>query len=249
MKRFYCNSILIRNVKYGSAISLPQDRAYGILGICFRESGRILFILLLYLMMSYSMNAFATDQWPDLINYNGKKYLMHTFPLEQYFLKNPNIKLESIEEEKPCSCLWRRYVAIYEIKNNLLIMKSIVAPIWDSFDDTGRLVRFGLDPAEMEGITWLDTQDRKKWKDILPELIDHAGTDIVKMKWFSGVLVIPDCEAYKCKYNDNSIFIEIKNGIFIKETKINYEEYVKLANKGLLPLSSGATPRALPEKQ
>jgi len=231
MKCFYRNPISIQNVEYCRIASV-----FLVLETCFKKCGRILSVLLLALATTYSMNACATMQWPDEIIFHGRKYMVHTLLLEKYFSEHKNLKLESLEvDEDRCTCLWRGYIATYEIKNNVLTLKGIIVPIWHAFS-IGEL-------ATLNGYTGqikrTGPNGTKKWKNILPELVSHAGPDVVSMKWYSGTLVIPDCDPKKCKAGGHVdgmsyILIEIKNGIFIKEKRVNDEEYGELDAKGLL---------------
>lgn len=68
------------------------------------------------------LKVFATAQFPDKINYNGKEYNLNSNPLEVYFEKNPNKRPKS---EVRSSALWRGYVATFEIIDNQLFLKDI----------------------------------------------------------------------------------------------------------------------------
>jgi hypothetical protein len=79
-------------------------------------------ILIIQLTLLFALKVFATEQCPDTIIYNGKKYTLHSHPLYAYFENNP--------DKKPkvniiSSGLWRGYVATFEVKDNQLFLKDI----------------------------------------------------------------------------------------------------------------------------
>lgn len=50
--------------------------------------------IILSVILLCSVNLLATAQYPDKIIYNGKEYMLHSNPMEEYFEKNPEKKTE-----------------------------------------------------------------------------------------------------------------------------------------------------------
>ena len=163
----------------------------------------------------------AGEQYPEYLIYNAKKYFLYNEPLYEYFKKHP--------ERRPKSNvlshnLIRGYIAEFEIKNNELFLKDI---------------GFHLDNTEY---------GKPVLKSVLPKFL--TGQSTLKIDWFSGFLVIPDGDIkrrYERKYApcvvsrmmlggevtsyyDNYILIEIKNGNFVSETRMNCPEYRQFRN-------------------
>lgn len=67
-------------------------------------------------------SAFATAQLPDKIIYKGKKYNLHSNPLENYFQLHPNKRPNS---KIIVTSMRRGYVATFKIKNGQLFLKDI----------------------------------------------------------------------------------------------------------------------------
>jgi hypothetical protein len=154
-----------------------------------------------------SIDLYATAQVPDIIVYEGKKYALIVNPLEPYFSIYPEKRPKN---EIQSSNLWRGYRATFEIVNKELLLKDIEIVIF-----TGNIP----DNFKFE------------WKSILNEYINDV--DILKINWFTGLLIIPYGKlinyvhmGYESIY-ENYIILEIKNGFFLKEYRINYKEYEK----------------------
>jgi len=69
-----------------------------------------------------SQNIFASEQYPDLLFYNGKEYEIGVFPIETYFEIYPNRRPGSMGAN---SALLRGYRAKYEVINNEIILLDI----------------------------------------------------------------------------------------------------------------------------
>jgi hypothetical protein len=83
-------------------------------------TGKYLFIILFFTIISHSI--YASEQYPDLIIYNGKEYEIGNYPMETYFEIYPNRRPKSIGKN---SALLRGYRAKYEIINNELVLIEI----------------------------------------------------------------------------------------------------------------------------
>jgi hypothetical protein len=81
---------------------------------------KIFFLIFIFGVTSQSIS--ASEQYPDIMIYNGIEYGIDVYPLETYYemypYKRPLKKVTS-------SALWRGYRARYEIINNELILTGI----------------------------------------------------------------------------------------------------------------------------
>ena len=112
--------------------------------------------LLIFAILFLARSAYATAQHPDILIYEGKEYALFTNPLEYYFEQHP--------ERRPgmaSTALWRGYIATFEFKDSMLVLKDISVP--DYSNDT--LVSI--------------------WSKIFVE-----DTPVV-VNWYSGILVLP----------------------------------------------------------
>jgi len=156
------------------------------------------------------------EQHPEYLIYNNKEYILYTEPLHEYLKKHPEKQPKALDWS---TSLRRGYIGTYEIKNNELFLKDIGLHV-DSRED-GKPVL----------------------KSALPEFI--AGKSALKIDWFSGFLIIPDGETKRTYWScvtsnitggvvtshyENYIIIEIKNGNFVKETRMNCLEYRRFRN-------------------
>jgi len=124
---------------------------------------RILFAILLTVFSG--LTVFGTEQYPDTIIYNGKKYRLFTNPLESYFEKypdkRPKFKITS-------SALWRGYVATFEIIDNQIYLKDIEILVRDTTDD---LIY------------------KTKSVSVLNEVLPNQ--ELIKIDWRMGLLLLP----------------------------------------------------------
>jgi len=87
------------------------------------------FLFTIGLTIFLSTTVFGTAQFPDIIIYKGKKYDLHTNPLEIYFEKYPNRRPRGTD----CTALWRGYIATFEIKDSQLYLKDIVIEVGNEY--------------------------------------------------------------------------------------------------------------------
>ena len=163
------------------------------------------YIFLVILILFISCNASATAQMPDKIIYKGKEYALHSNPMEEYFEKYP--------DKKPkrgimSTALWRGYVAIFEVKDNQLLLKDIKIMV------------------ENES---LKDKFSTKWESVMMEIFPNQAT--IKIDWITGLLIIPHGKlvnyvhmGYGSTY-ENYILLEISKGELQKEKKFGYKEY------------------------
>jgi hypothetical protein len=167
-------------------------------------------IFLYILFTTVSINLYATAQVPDIIILEGKKFELHTNPLEAYFSIYPEKRPKN---NMKWSSLWRGYRATFEIVNKELFLKDIEIQIL-----TGNI------PENY----------KSEWKSIFNEYINDVS--ILRMNWYTGLLIIPNGKlinyvhmGYESTY-ENYIIIEIENGVLLKEYRIDYREYEKMKN-------------------
>jgi hypothetical protein len=164
-----------------------------------------IFILIIFMIFG-TINLYATAQFPDKIIYEGEIYDLNVNPLEPYFRlypeKRPRGRITS-------TALWRGYIATFEIVNNELLLKDI----------------------EIEVRTEPFPSFRTEWKSVINEFL--LENYIHKIDWFVGLLIIPNGElinyvhmGYESTF-EKYILIEIENGNFIKEYKVDHMEYIR----------------------
>ena len=158
------------------------------------------------------------EQHPEHLIYNSKEYILYNEPLHEYFKKYPEKQPKPSAES---ANLYRGYIATFEIINNGLFLKDIGVSV--NKNGNGKPVL----------------------KSVLPDLL--AGQTALKIDWFTGFLTIPNgdsrkngnaqCAAFRMSkggitsYYENYTLIEIKNGDFMGETKMNCLEYRQFRNK------------------
>lgn len=167
--------------------------------------------LILSVILLCSINLFATAQVADKIIYNGKEYMLHSNPMEEYFEKNPDKKPKS---EIMSTGLWRGYIATFEISDNSLYLKDI------------------------QILVNKETKDKSfetGWKSVLSQVVPDNKK--LKIDWFSGILVLPSGKVvnyvhmgYGSTY-ENYILLEMDKGDFKRSKEFDYKEYEKFKEK------------------
>lgn len=158
-----------------------------------------------------SVKSFATAQIPDIIFWNGKEYMLHSNPLEDYFEKHPEKRPKNVISS---TALWRGYVATFEIRDSILLVKDIQIEYWDEKDKKG---------------------SRTKWKSVMQEVF--PGGNEVKVDWLTGLLVLPYGDivnyihmGYGSTY-ENYFLLEIDSGKFVKSKGFDYIGYENFKEK------------------
>ncbi|MCL2800369.1 MAG: hypothetical protein FWD28_01240 [Treponema sp.] len=141
--------------------------------------------------------AYATPQIPDMLLYNGKKHSLLQFPLEGYFYQNPNKRPEVCQS----TAAWRRYIALYEIKNN----KFYVIDINNIYNNSNVIKNTFKGKSEVH-LNW--------WNGmlIIPDGEVLESYNIRRRD-------------FRLMYHEYYKFLEIKNGILINEYRLNNEQY------------------------
>lgn len=163
------------------------------------------FIIWTALLLLGNSSLFATAQKPDKIIFEGKEYILHSNPMEQYFEQFPDKRPES---EILSTGLWRGYVATFIVKEDEIYLKDI---------------EIQIDGEE------LNETYNSKWKSVIKELLTEQ--EELKIDWLTGILVIPDGKminyvhmGYASGYS-NYILLEVENGIVNRFKKFPHEEY------------------------
>jgi hypothetical protein len=166
-----------------------------------------IFVAALLVVAMTASNAFATSQYPDKIIYEGKKYDLHTNPMESYFKEHP--------QKRPSgnginTKLWRRYVATFEVINNSLVLNDIEIRAYDG-------------------------ENGSEWKSVKSDLVPKGQA--LKIDWFTGIMVLPYGKlvnyvhmGYGSTY-ENYVLLEMKNGKLTGERKLNYKQYNQFKEK------------------
>ena len=168
-------------------------------------------LLTIILTLFSGLNVFATAQFPDKINYNGKEYNLNSNPLEVYFEKNPNKRPKS---EVRSSALWRGYVATFEIIDNQLFLKDIEIQYRD---------------------TTSKGSNNYNWKSVLNEVF--ADQKNIQVDWYTGLLVLPQGKVvnyvhmgYGSTYQHYTI-LEFNKGVLTQEKQFKRKAYEKFKEK------------------
>ena len=168
-------------------------------------------LLTIILTLFSGLNVFATAQFPDKINYNGKEYNLNSNPLEVYFEKNPNKRPKS---EVRSSALWRGYVATFEIIDNQLFLKDIEIQYRD---------------------TTSKGSNNSNWKSVLNEVF--ADQKNIQVDWYTGLLVLPQGKVvnyvhmgYGSTYQHYTI-LELDKGVLTQEKQFKRKAYEKFKEK------------------
>ena len=168
-------------------------------------------LLTIILTLFSGLKVFATAQFPDKINYNGKEYNLNSNPLEVYFEKNPNKRPKS---EVRSSALWRGYVATFEIIDNQLFLKDIEIQYRD---------------------TTSKGSNNSNWKSVLNEVF--ADQKNIQVDWYTGLLVLPQGKVvnyvhmgYGSTYQHYTI-LELNKGVLTQEKRFKRKAYEKFKEK------------------
>ena len=178
-------------------------------------------IFTLFFLFFLSFSLFATAQFSDYLILNGKKYSLHSNPLEEYFEEYPDNRPETSGR---CSALWRGYVATFEIKNKKLVLNDIKIMIDSNKWKSAKREFFEKDKTKDD-----DEYYKEDYKEVkltwYQEVIAEFTQKEFVVDWFTGVLVLPYGKiinyvhmGYASTF-ENYILLEIDEGKLIKEIK------------------------------
>src|SRR5258708_6631795 len=180
-----------------------------------------------FLLLAIS-KVFATAQFPDKILYQGEKYNLNSNPLESYFEKYPDKRPKGGVQS---TALWRGYVATFEVKDSQLFLKDIAVEIWD--DSAGQ-------------------SSKTKWKSVMNEVF--ASQEVVKIDWFTGLLVIPYGKLINYVHMgygsafENYYLLEFEKGDFKRSKQFDHKNYDRFKEKQFQVFKKTEENRALVEK-
>lgn len=120
-------------------------------------------VLLAIGIASWTGQAMATAQIPDVIVVDGKEHSLNTNPLDRHL---HGLGDAAPKFEVTSTALWRGYIASWELKGGKLFLRSVSVPQYDPEGDE-------REPVEM-------------LREIFP------GEGEVVAEWYSGALIIPD---------------------------------------------------------
>ncbi len=154
-------------------------------------------IVILIVFASNTDALLATAQFPDIIIFEGKRYSLHSNPLEQYFKKFPD---KRPKEGSRSTALWRGYIATFEIMDSTLYLKDITIELPDH---KWKSVLAEVFPNnERVKIDWL--------------------TGLLVLPY--GELVEYVHMGYASTY-ENYILLEIREGRFKRAKRFDYKQY------------------------
>lgn len=158
----------------------------------------------IFLILLLSQSLLATEQIRDSLVYNGKGYY-----IEKQFEMLFEDELREFVEEKNLlpedffyTSLWRRYIAVFEIVDNRLLLKELNALVHNEKDST----------AHFQNIVTIELQEK------------------IKALEFNGVLILADEIDDYSFFNPDNIFnpnykiIEFKKSIVSKELDFQFKE-------------------------
>jgi len=161
------------------------------------------FLILLFFGLS-QLNVFGTAQMPDKLIFKGKKYALHSNPLEEYFERFP--------EKRPeggiiSTALWRGYVATFKIQNNKLVLHDL----------------------EIEKAKNDDKGDRSYyWVSVIDQYFPKEERIL---DYYSGLLILPHGKlvnyvhmGYASTY-ENYILLKVLEGNLIESDDLTSREY------------------------
>ncbi|GAA4325472.1 hypothetical protein [Flaviaesturariibacter amylovorans] len=160
-----------------------------------------------FVVVLFSLNAFATGQYPDRFIHEGTEYSLDIYPLEEYFHQHPEKRLPDTISN---SGLARGYIATYEIIEGQLFLTDI------------QVQKYRPNLIGAAEFTWVSAL-----KTVFP------GAARVKVDWFTGLLDLsfgarlfeekgdPDPYFYYQYY----LVLEIDKGDYRKEKCFTFPEF------------------------
>lgn len=155
----------------------------------------LLLLLLIQIQLSYGLGYY------DNIIYQDDTYLLKSKPLEDYFDKHPSLKPNE-------NGLRLDYMAIFEIKNNILILKDI------------KVKRFKGD-------------NKSNWNTIIDKVFPNKEQRI--LDWFKGILVLPNGKMVKYICGDSIfkkyILLAVKYGKVSQEKRMKRKQFFRFKQR------------------
>ena len=137
------------------------------------------YILTLLFLVVINLYSFSTEQTPDLLIVDKDTFYLNSFPIDKLnFKENMNPFDTGLFVSTNC---WRGYRAIWEIKDNKIILQKIQKCNTDSIIDYSKVINF----FKLNGYT--------------PKIINGK----IFADWYSAKLI--ECEFYDCKGGKNEL--------------------------------------------
>ncbi|MEA2165097.1 MAG: hypothetical protein QOK37_3224 [Thermoanaerobaculia bacterium] len=114
----------------------------------------------------FASRGYGTSQAPDILEYGGKTYSVHTNPLSGYLETHPNLLPKP---EVVSSGLWRGYIATWSLGKDHLFLKDVRVPT-AAYMDSG-------------------VSEEKQFKSVMKNLFGETGPRVAT--WFTGHLIVP----------------------------------------------------------
>jgi hypothetical protein len=178
------------------------------LGVAMSRTAKFLSLIAI---ASCAVLVFATAQRGDMLLLDGKKYSIHTNPLEPYLKDNPG-KLP--KSDVTSSGLWRGYVATWEVKDGHLLLVDV------------GVLKSVSQPGQKGFSTELSS--------VMSQMFPNEKTIVAA--WFSGHVIVPDGKmvnyvhmGYGSTY-EKYIILRIEKGAVARQWTANAEEFVKFRN-------------------
>jgi len=161
--------------------------------------------------LSLAILAFTTAQQGDILLIDGKKYSIHTNPLEGFLVKNP--------ERRPhgsvmSSANWRGYIATWEIRDGQLLLKDVEVLVGK--DQSSRL--------EYPGSSY-------GYRSVLSEVFPERSAIVAD--WFSGHIIVPTGKlthyvhmGYASTY-DRYLILKVRGGAVLQRWETNEAAFKK----------------------
>ncbi len=172
---------------------------------------RKILIIILILLCFFSRFIYATEQMGDKLKYKNNNYLIHAYPLDDYFDIHTNQKSKFMMRSDGymrirSTGLGRGYVVTWVITNKNLILKDI------------------------------ETQEQNNtWNSIISTVFSNRLN--IKANWYSGIIFLIQKKSYNSGHRgriirrEKYIIIKIKNGELVEEKRCKGEKLVNIRNQ------------------
>ncbi|MFC6998800.1 hypothetical protein [Rufibacter roseus] len=172
-------------------------------------------IVFIFLLL-FSCKAFATEQIPDILLYNGKKYEWSGYsPAFKYFEDN---NLKAPANAATTTALYRNLIMTYSIENDSLYLTDVEILVRN-----GERNDFNNPPK---------TVRESVFKDYFPE------KSKVLMDFYNSIHTIPYGEVIRVTENnwtdihhEKHLVFQIKNGHVVKKLDLDYKELLKFKKR------------------
>ena len=135
--------------------------------------------LISIIILCISQDVFSTAQASEKLIYKGIEYSLYSNPLEGYFYRHPD-KRPDIQSN--ISCLWRGYIATYEIEEKKLKLKDIETLSYEYDEDGKSQAKY---KSILDDVFPGDEHDTLTWDNQILTLINGEQVEYVHMGYAS----------------------------------------------------------------